>query len=391
MLSRGEKKINKIYTRKILLSDGSLTTEVVLRFNDQEYYESAAVGLTVGLKENQYQRKAGSLVCSDLCDFLGIAEQEVFDSEVCRRYNYQISSALSLAYLKLLCANKNVNGHELYEFIGDNYSRSPSVPNIICNVVNGGKHARDKFSFCELMVIPRGSDTNENISLVSKLYQYLGKLIVDKNGGDGLSIGREGGYSPDLKSSEEAIILINQAINKLGNSKYYIAIDIAANNFARESRGSFIYLVDGKKYSTKSLLGYYQYLIKKYPLIKYLEDPFHESDLDGWRTLFNKFQDKILIVADDLTVSKKENIIKYNRCFNACILKINQSGTFSELLRSFNYCREKHYKTIISQRSGETDSNTIVHLARGLGSDFLKAGAPARERIVKYNELIRIS
>jgi enolase len=138
------------------------------------------------------------------------------------------------------------------------------------------------------------------------------------------------------------------------------------------------------------LIAYYLDLLPEYPLITYLEDPFHENDVVWRNELFNKIGKGRLIVADDLTVSKVWNIQKYQEMFNACILKINQARSVSELINSYNYCKKHGIATIISQRSWETDSNILAHLAVGLGCDYFKAWAPARERIVKYNELLRI-
>ena len=178
------------------------------------------------------------------------------------------------------------------------------------------------------------------------------------------------------------------------NNKGYcsIAIDIAANNFSNKINiDSFEYIVDNKTYTTESLIDYYTHLLKIYPNIIYLEDPLHEDDVNGWKKIFDKLGNKILIVSDDLTASKVENLQKYEYCFNACILKINQAGNLSELLKSYDYCITNNIQIIISQRSGETDSNIIAHIVTGLSGDYLKAGAPARERIIKYNELLRIT
>lgn len=205
-------------------------------------------------------------------------------------------------------------------------------------------------------------------------------------------LGREGGFSPSISNVEEAICLLGRAIHKRNKGKCFIAIDVAANNFTKKNnKKHFEYIVNKKTHTTNTLIEYYSYLINKYPSIKYIEDPLHENDVKGWKTIFNKLGRKILIVADDLTVSKFSNLRKFKKCFNACVLKINQSGNLTELIKAYNYCVKNNIKTIISQRSGETDSNIITHIATGLGSHYLKAGAPARERIIKYNELLRIT
>jgi enolase len=219
----------------------------------------------------------------------------------------------------------------------------------------------------------------------------LQQIITDELGESHLFLGREGGFSPVVSNVEEAIDLLSRAICKRNDGKCNIALDVAANNCSELRSGMFFYTINGKQYTTNELVRYYTKLLERYHTICYLEDPFHEDDIDGWHQLFDLVGDSILVVADDLTVSKAKNIRKYKKCFNACILKVNQAGSVTELVMAYRYCIAHGIKTIISQRSGETDSNILAHLAVGLGSDYIKAGAPARERIVKYNELLRIA
>ncbi len=384
----------KLFIREVLLSTGELTREAVIYYDGYEYYDSAPLGATIGLKETQSQNYSNNKCVMELSlkkDIINLTQAK-FDKEVGKKFDSQTSTAFSLAYLKLLAHKKGFNEKEIFKYISLEYKKTISSPKIICNVLSGGKHAYNNLAFCEFMIIPKGINTRQNIQIVSEVYSDLKSLIKNELGENHLILGREGSFSPLISSVEEAISLLDRAICKRNQDKCFIAIDIAANNFTKKSdENQFEYIVNKKNYTTNTLIKYYSYLIDKYPSIKYLEDPLHENDIKGWQNLFNKIGDKILIVADDLTVSKLLNLKKYKKCFNACILKINQSGDFTEFIKAYNYCIKNNIQTIISQRSGETDSNIITHIVVGLGGHYLKAGAPARERIIKYNELLRIT
>lgn len=384
----------KLFVREVLLSTGELTREAVISYEGHDYYDSAPLGSTVGLKETQSEILSSAQHVMELNLEKGITgvTQAEFDKVVSEKYDSQTSTAFSLAYLRLLAHKKGFSEKEIYKYISLEYKKDISSPKIICNVLNGGKHAYNNLAFCEFMIIPKGVNTTQNIRIVSEVYVDLKYLISSELGENNLFLGREGGFSPLISDVEVAISLLYRAIGKRNADMCFIAIDVAANNFTKKSDGDqFEYIVNEKSYTTASLIEYYSYLTDKYPSINYLEDPLHENDIAGWKNLFKVMGHKILIVADDLTVSKLLNLEKYPQCFNACILKINQSGNFTELIKAFDYCVKNNIQTIVSQRSGETDSNIVAHMAVGLGGDYMKAGAPARERIIKYNELLRIT
>lgn len=383
------------FVRRILLSTGEFTYETVIRHLGHNYHDSAPIGLTTGLKETQSKEKfsLGIFVKKRLHRALNTFSQKKFDAQLKLLKHSQVGTAFSMSFLKLLAQKNNFSEKELFKYISKEYAFDIKIPKIICNILNGGKHARNKLSFCEFMIIPTGNSARENVRIASEVYRDLESIIEEGLGVEHLYLGREGGYAPVISNINEALSLIEKAIKKRNDMKCHIAIDVAANNFTVSSKNNnFQYKVDKKIYNTDQLVTYYCNLIESHPLIKYLEDPFHEQDIGGWKKLFKKISNTTLIVADDLTVSNIKNLQKdtYQKCFNACILKTNQSGSISTLIEAFNYCKNNKIKTIVSQRSGETDSNSIVHLAVGLGSEYLKAGAPARERIVKYNELIRL-
>lgn len=384
----------KFFFRDVLLSTGEYTKEAVINFENIEVHESAPVGLTLGLNE------ASLVTCVDKGDYSILSNpnifnlaQDVFDATVASTFDSQTSTALSMVFLRYSALKENFEKNELYKFISKNYNKKSTFPGAIFNILNGGKHAGNELEFCEFMIIPEGSDVQDNIKIASEVYLDLRKLLESELGRQHALVGEEGGFSPNISDPELAIGLIRQAINKRNKGKCRIALDIAADNFTRPTQnkeGYFEYEVNGNVYTTDSLLKYYESLISKFPEIGYLEDPFHENDLEGWRKLTSKFNDTIFIVADDLTVTNISYLEKYKGCFNSCILKINQIGTITEMMKAYDFCVVNNINTIISQRSCETDSDIIAHLSVGLGSNYIKAGAPARERIIKYNTLIRL-
>lgn len=380
--------------RDVLLSTGEYTKEAVINRGGSEIFESSPLGLTLGLNE-------ASLLTRDNKGDYSILEsqgifslnQESFDINIASKFNSQVGTALSMVFLRYLALESGFSESELYKFISKTYNKKGPFPKVIFNILNGGKHAGNGLDFCEFMIIPHGSDIQDCIRIASEVYLDLKNLLEKRFGKKHTLVGREGGFSPDISNVELAIDLIRQAIDTRNHTRCDIAIDVAANNFGRSGRnkaGVFEYRLDGNVHTTDSLVGFYQNLIAKFPEISYLEDPFHEEDLYGWKRLNLIFERKIDIVADDLTVTNISYLEKYKGCFNSCILKINQVGSLTGLITAYNFCVQNNINTIISQRSGETDSDIIVHLSLGLGSDYLKAGAPARERIIKYNTLIRL-
>ena len=381
-------------TRQILLSTGEFTTEAVIRLDGMEFYDSAPLGLTVGLTERQssyIDTEENCLVQINSHPDITKLDQVEFDAFISNRCDSQTSTAFSLAYLRYLAHKAGFGEKQLYQFIAQQNNKEASSPKIICNLLNGGKHSRNALAFCEFMIIPQGKDIACDVRIAAEVYSDLANVITAELGHGHLYTGREGGFSPSISDVKLAISLLDKAIKRRNKGRCLIAIDVAANNFAKTNRmGQFISTMNGRDLTTHELTDYYASLVDTFPVIAYLEDPFHENDIDGWRRMMHQFGQSMLIAADDLVVSTVSRLKELEGCFNACILKVNQAGNISELLRSHEFCVKNGIRTIISQRSGETDSNIITHMAVGLGSEFFKGGAPARERITKYNELIRI-
>ncbi|MFW6025813.1 MAG: hypothetical protein ACOCRX_05665 [Candidatus Woesearchaeota archaeon] len=383
---------SKIGVRDVLMSSGNFTKEVVIITKDKkEIYESSPEGFTIGLKElkkSDINKEEINLLLSKL--YTTELTQKEFDKNVASKFGVDISTALSLTHLRYLSHTKGFKNQKLFEFISRYYSKNKNISIPICNILNGGKHAGNGLDMCEFMIIPQGKDAEENIRIASEVYLDLQNLIKTRLGQGHCMVGREGGFAPNISDVKFAISLIQTGIDIRNKDKCGIALDVAANNFALKQNNKYYYILNSHKYTTQELVEYYMNLIKEFPNIIYLEDPFHEEDISGWKKLNSLVNNKILIVADDLTTSNIKYLKKYLGCFNSCILKCNQIGNITDLVESFNFCLKNNIKTIISQRSGETDSSILTHLSIGLGADYIKAGAPARERIIKYNELLML-
>lgn len=387
-------KENKIYFRDILLSTGEVIKEVVIIHEGKEYYDAASSGLTLGLKERQdetcYKEDIDPYILYKISSIVGDVSQKEFDLYIANLLPAQLVVALSLVYARFLAQKAGIN-HQ-YNFYKQFQTLGSNTKNIriISNIINGGLHVGDKESFCEFMIMPKTFKVSESIKIASQVYVDLGQILIENIDKYRLCIGREGGYVKQGISSLDAIKFIEVAINKRNKGKCDIAIDVAANNFTKVTDGTFVYTVDGINYSSDELAKLYQKITTEHTLVKYIEDPFHEDDTRAWSSLMNLVGDDVMIVSDDLAISNISFLKQHAGLFNSSILKVNQAGTVSALIDSYKYCIDNNIKTIVSQRSGETDSNSIVHIAVGLGADFVKIGAPARERIVKYNELVRI-
>lgn len=376
----------KVSFRKVLLSSGDFTPEAVIDDGKILVFESAPEGLTVGLKEKDKEKEG--LPEEFVFEYDDSLSQEGFDLKYAKKYGSDISSALSLAYIRYRAACMEFKS--ISDFLSTDFNFQKSNPRLIFNILNGGKHASNGLAFSEFMIIPKVDNLEKSITIASHVYNDLKEILTEKYSKRDVLVGREGGFSPHVSSIDVALDLIIDAINARHQGEVDIAIDVAANHFTLQSENVFTYKVNGKQMATEELFLYYKELLLYHPEIKYIEDCFHENDLEGWLLMMNEFGNTIDVVADDLTVTKIEYAKEYLGLYNSCILKVNQVGTVSELIEILMFCKENNIKTIVSHRSGETDSNILPHLAIGLGADYMKAGAPARERIVKYNELIRI-
>ena len=282
-------------------------------------------------------------------------------------------------------------GLPLYRYLGGAEATTMPVP--MMNIINGGEHADNSVDLQEFMIMPVGaSSINEALQWGAEIFHTLKKVLSDK--GYNTAVGDEGGFAPDLKSNEEAITVILEAIEKAGykaGEQVMIAIDAAASEFYKD--GKYVLASEGKSMTPAEFVDFLAVWVDKYPIVS-LEDAMDESDWDGWKLLTEKLGDKIQLVGDDLFVTNpvilQEGIDK--KIANSILIKVNQIGTLTETLTAIKMAKDNGYTAVVSHRSGETEDTTISDLAVATNSGQIKTGSMSRtDRIAKYNQLIRIA
>jgi enolase len=278
----------------------------------------------------------------------------------------------------------------LYRHIGGINARVLPVP--MMNVINGGAHAANNLDIQEFMILPFGAESvTEAIRMGAETFHHLAKILK----GEGLStaVGDEGGFAPNLKSNEEALEYILNAIEAAGyrpGKDIGIALDAAASEFYKD--GKYIFQSEGRSLSAPELIDYYEALIDKYPLYS-IEDGLAEGDWDSWALMTERLGNHIQIVGDDIFVTNPDIFRRgiEKGIGNSILIKLNQIGTVTETLDTIQMAKESGYTTVVSHRSGETEDSFIADLAVGINAGQIKTGSMSRsDRIAKYNQLIRI-
>ncbi len=282
-------------------------------------------------------------------------------------------------------------GIPLYKYIGGCNARQLPVP--MMNILNGGKHADNSVNIQEFMVMPVGAHSfKECLQMCTEVFHTLKKVL--SGFGYTTSVGDEGGFAPNLKTDEEAIQLILEAVEKAGylpGEDFKLAIDAAATEMYQED-GSYFFWKTGERKSKHEMVDFWAMLCEKYPIVS-LEDALSEEDWDGWELLTKRLGKKIQLVGDDLFVT---NTARLKRGIelgvgNSILIKVNQIGTLSETLDAISMANRAGYTAVISHRSGETEDVTIADIAVALNAGQIKTGAPSRtDRVAKYNQLLRI-
>jgi enolase len=289
----------------------------------------------------------------------------------------------SLAAAKAAAADAGV---PLYRWIGGEGAAVLPVP--MLNVINGGAHAKNSIDFQEFMVVPVAAESFvEGLRVAVEVFQTLKKVLDER--GLSTNVGDEGGFAPDLGSSEEGIEAILEAAERAGHrERIAIALDVAASELW--SDGSYSW--EGKTGDAAALVAEYEALVDRFPLLS-IEDGLTEDAWPDWRMLTERLGDRVQLVGDDLFVTNVERLRRGidEHVANAILVKVNQIGTLSETLDAIALARESGYAAVISHRSGETEDTTIADLAVATGTGQIKTGAPSRtDRVAKYNRLLRI-
>lgn len=279
----------------------------------------------------------------------------------------------------------------LYRYLGGANALTLPVP--MLNIINGGSHADNTVDFQEYMIMPVGFESfAESLRASAEVYHHLKKILKDSK--HITSIGDEGGFAPNLKSNEEPIEIIMRAIEKAGyrpGEEIALALDVASSEFVN-SEGLYHLEGEGRTLSSEELVGYYEKLIEKYPILS-IEDGLSEDDWKGWKYLTERLGGKVQLVGDDLFVTNakilREGIQK--GIANAVLIKPNQIGTVSQTMETVRLAQRNRYRCIMSHRSGESEDAFIADFSVALNTGEIKTGSTARsERIAKYNRLLAI-
>ncbi|HPI73103.1 MAG TPA: phosphopyruvate hydratase [bacterium] len=283
-------------------------------------------------------------------------------------------------------------GLPLYQYIGGVNAKVLPVP--MMNILNGGKHADNNVDLQEFMVMPAGASSfAEALRMGAEVFHSL-KAVLKKKGLN-TSVGDEGGFAPDLKSNEEALQVIVEAISKAGykpGKQIFIALDPASSEFFDKKTQMYNLKGEGKKLTPAKMVDFYAKLVEKYPIIS-IEDGMAEDDWDGWKLMTEKLGDKIQLVGDDLFVT---NVVRLKRGIdmgvcNSILIKLNQIGTLTETLDAIEMAKAASYTAVVSHRSGETEDSTIADVVVATNAGQIKTGSACRtDRICKYNQLLRI-
>jgi enolase len=406
-------EIIDIYAREILDSRGNPTVEV------EVYLESGAMGRAdvpsgastgereaLELRDGDKQRYLGkgvlkavenvneilaeALIGWEASDQAGIDRklQELDGTDFKSNLGANALLGVSLACAKAAAEDA---GLPLYQYLGGTNAKELPLP--MMNIINGGEHADNNVDIQEFMIMPAGASSfKEALRIGAEIFHALKKVLKDR--GCNTAVGDEGGFAPDLKSNEEALEVIMEAIKAAGykpGKDVLLALDVASSELYKD--GKYVLANEAKPEKTAAeLVAFYEDLVNRYPIIS-IEDGMAENDWDGWKLLTDRLGSKIQIVGDDLFVTNpkilRQGIDK--GIANSILIKLNQIGTLTETMEAIEMAKRAGYTCVISHRSGETEDTTISDLAVATNAGQIKTGSLCRtDRICKYNQLLRI-
>ena len=408
-------EISHIHARQILDSRGNPTIEVDVYTEGGAFGRAAvpsgastgvheAVELRDGDKSNYMGKsvmKAVGNVNTEIYDEIvgeDVFEQVHIDQKMILMDGTENKSYLganAMLAVSLACAHAAAeeSGQPLYRYLGGVNANVLPIP--MMNIINGGSHADNSIDFQEFMIMPTGADTfSEALKMGVETFQHLKKVLSKK--GYSTNVGDEGGFAPNIKSNEEAIETVLEAIEAAGfkpGEDIHIAMDAATSEFYDKKTGLYTFSKsDGRKLTSEEMAQYWADWSVKYPILS-IEDGLDEDDWAGWKSLTEKIGDKVQLVGDDLFVT---NVKRLQRGIdegiaNSILVKVNQIGTLTETIDAINLATQNSYTNIISHRSGETEDSTIADLAVAMNSGLIKTGSASRsDRMAKYNQLLRI-
>lgn len=405
-------EIEKIKAREILDSRGNPTVEVDLYLKDGSFGRAAVPsGASTGsleaceLRDEDKKRYLGKGVLQAVAnvnnelqealqDFPAYQQkqldQKLIDLDATTNKSRIGANAIlgvSLAYAKACSASKK---QPLYEYLGGKQASKMPVP--MMNIINGGAHADNPIDIQEFMIMPIAAHSiSYAIRVGAEIFHHLKKLL--KADGHNTAVGDEGGFAPNLASTDEALDYVLKAIDSAGykaGSEVAIALDAASTEFYQA--GKYNLAGEGKILTNDELITYYEDLVGRYPIFS-IEDAMAEDDYEGWQKITKRLGSKIQLVGDDLFVTNPEILKKgiEQVMANSILIKVNQIGTLSETLSAIEIAHKAGYSAVLSHRSGETEDTIIAHIAVATNCGQIKTGSLSRsDRTAKYNELIRI-
>ncbi len=358
-----------------------------LRDNDKERYLGKGVTLAV---QNIHETIAPALEGADAIDQMGIDAALLAMDGTPNKSNLGANAILAVSMATARAAAEEL-GLPLWRYLGGPLARTMPVP--MMNILNGGAHATNTVDFQEYMIIPVGADSfSEALRMGTEVFHALKKVLVKKKLSTG--VGDEGGFAPDLKSDEEAITVVLEAIEAAGykpGQEIALALDCAASELFKDGKYTFKKSGAGTR-DAAGMVELYSKWIDTYPIVS-IEDGLAEDDWDGWKLLTEAIGDRCQLVGDDLFVTNTERLARgiESDTANAILIKVNQIGTLTETLEAIELATSNGYRSIISHRSGETEDTFIADLAVGTGAGQIKTGSASRtDRVAKYNQLLRI-
>ncbi|HEU5490215.1 MAG TPA: phosphopyruvate hydratase [Gaiellaceae bacterium] len=357
---------------------------VELRDGDPAAYLGKGVSTAVGHVNGEI---ADAVLGRDAADQRGLDDAlvELDGTTTKSRLGANAILGCSLAVAKAAAAD---TGEPLYRRLGGNDARTLPVP--MLNVINGGAHADNRLDLQEFMVVPAGADSfSEALRIGTEVYHHLKSVLRER--GLATGVGDEGGFAPDLESTERAIETILDAAERAGHrDRVAIALDPAASEVYRD--GAYHLPSEGRTLDPSELVDFYGSLSERFPVVS-IEDGLDEDAWGDWRRLTEAIGERVQLVGDDLFVTNVEFLRRGidEGVGNAILVKVNQIGTLTESLDVIELARSAGYAAVISHRSGETEDTTIADLAVAVNAGQIKTGAPARtDRVAKYNQLLRI-
>jgi len=406
-------EIINVYAREILDSRGNPTVEAeVTIYSGITGRASVPSGASTGEHEmlelrdgnkKRYLGKGVEKAVRNVIDKIGpeiigmdCLDQRAIDYAMIALDGTENKSALganAILGVSLACAKAAAAAVDLplYRYIGGVGAKDIPVP--MMNIINGGQHADNNVDLQEFMIMPAGArNFREGLRMAAEVFHTLKTVLKGK--GLNTAVGDEGGFAPNLKSNEEALMVIVEAIRK---AKYkpgkdvFIALDPAASSFYKD--GGYILVAEKKpKKTAAEMVAFYQDLVDRYPIIS-IEDGLAEDDWEGWKLLTDALGKKIQIVGDDIFVTNRKRLemgIKQGIA-NSILIKLNQIGTLTETLETIQMAKEAGYTTVVSHRSGETEDTAMADVAVAANCGQIKSGSLSRsERLAKYNQLLRI-